>query len=601
MKREILIFSILFCLFIISLVNAETNPVSQCKSDSDCASTEFCEFDNCDYEAGEDSGYCTFRPDANQCEVVGPVCGCDGNTYQSNCHRQAAGVSMGYRKECIDQISFKDCDMQSDCYGGLECIEFFDLKGVVPPRIGTKCAEPDPCSYFDCSEYIENSVCEVKEVFPFSPKVVVCSGNCKTDSDCESNEFCDHFPPDSVAGTCTQIPTPCPSTSSPVCGSDGTTYQNDCLRKQNLVFRNYNGNCVSGISNVSCDVDDYEKDTCDFMCPNLTKCCFEFPGIGRRCASYENNYTCPENLELREAMTFPIQAICSGNCTTDDDCGSNDHTEFVCSFTLCNATTGICLEKKTCPDIYYPVCGCDGITYKNPCFLTNAGIARQSDGECGPQGVDITEITCDAQNPCPEALDMDCFSFPSLGLRCARRDPCSYYECPVGTECGLGMTYPAQVICSGTCEGEECETGVSYDIVTGKIEFIKNNKKQTEDITLRTAGSRGILETATISVKYSNELTIQESKLMMKTSAGEKQINILPGDVISMPETPDKESVKDMELKEEAGKPIYSLKEEESAKLLAIFPVTLETETKVSAESGELISVVKPWWSFLAW
>jgi hypothetical protein len=52
---------------------------------------------------------------------------------------------------------------------------------------------------------------------------------CLDSTDCDSREYCAKVTGDcSGTGTCQQKPLVCPDTSNPVCGCDGTTYENSC-------------------------------------------------------------------------------------------------------------------------------------------------------------------------------------------------------------------------------------------------------------------------------------------------------------------------------------------------------------------------------------
>jgi hypothetical protein len=67
-------------------------------------------------------------------------------------------------------------------------------------------------------------------------------------------------------------------------------------------------------------------------------------------------------------------------CWSNDDCTPTHY----CWFEHCAAETGACLQRPiACPDVWDPVCGCDGQTYANDCDAAAAGMSIDHFGACG--------------------------------------------------------------------------------------------------------------------------------------------------------------------------------------------------------------------------
>jgi hypothetical protein len=161
-------------------------------------------------------------------------------------------------------------------------------------------------------------------------------------------------------------------------------------------------------------------------------------------------------------------------------------------------------------------------------------------------------------------------------------------SCPV-----QGLTKTCQVGC--TCEGETivCSTQETTPIIIS-IESTTG----TSAVEIKKNGDKLEIKSG-ISLAISKEtFVIKESKLYVQTSSlGDKQIKVMPDEVVSISKIDNIDSVK---LETSEDKAVYSVSGSSSGKLLLVIPVTTKITQKISAENGDIIFIEKPWWSFLA-
>jgi hypothetical protein len=127
----------------------------------------------------------------------------------------------------------------------------------------------------------------------------------------------------------------------------------------------------------------------------------------------------------------PLSGLCSGDCASDADCAPSDY---------CEHPTGACSDLGSCvavpsscgPDD--PVCGCDGITYRNACEAARARVSVERAGSCTVGGC-ASNADCAATDFCDKAVG-DCLG---VGACAPRPAICTGIYDPV---CGCdGVTY----------------------------------------------------------------------------------------------------------------------------------------------------------------
>lgn len=127
-----------------------------------------------------------------------------------------------------------------------------------------------------------------------------------------------------LAGTCVAVPATCPEQGPPICGCNGTTYANECELLKAGVRPDRKGSCPGGKS--------------------------------------------------EEHKANP--------CKTNAECEATQFCELAAG-TCGDAGAGKCEDRgEVCPNIFKPVCGCDGETYANDCLRRVAGVSLRSDGDC---------------------------------------------------------------------------------------------------------------------------------------------------------------------------------------------------------------------------
>jgi hypothetical protein len=417
--------------------------VGECGTHGVCAADSFCELPPGVCATDLPAGACVPFPDVCP-DVFAPVCGCDGATYGNDCERQAAGVSAAHDGPCDTAGCFENAECGPDAYcakppGQCQSAGQCRPRAILPCPLG-----PSPVCGCDGATY--DSACAAAAVGVNVAHEGACEQRCGTIAglSCPDGDVCDLEPGmcngADLGGVCVPKPEVCPEIYAPVCGCDGVTYGNDCERVAAEAQKDHDGACDECVP-INCPPDTLPVDTNHDGCPD--DC------LSARC---ETNADCPADRW----------------CTNDagGDC----------------AAPGWCAERpQTCPDVWLPVCGCDGQTYSNDCDAAAAGVRVAHQGTClceppicpdGTRPHDSNQDGCDDECVPASACfdDADCAAVgPDLYCRfedgmCGGAGECREVpqECPtiVDPVCGCnGVTYtndceaaPSSVRHRGPCE-----------------------------------------------------------------------------------------------------------------------------------------------------
>ncbi|XP_071541362.1 uncharacterized protein [Panulirus ornatus] len=310
----------------------------------------------------------TKRPCPTSCSFSNePLCASDGNTYSNqctldvtNCHSSTT-ITKLYDGECV-----KTDNSQRKCPSHCPFI-YAPVCGSDGKTYSNQCA-------LDSASCLDPTITKTQDVA------------CATQQDC---------------------PTSCSANYSPVCGTDGKTYGNQCTLdkvscRDPTIRKDFNGECGT------------PQRPCPDVCPEVYS-----PVCGTDGNTYDSDCalkaaSCQKpSIILRNsgpcAVTPEPKPPCANTCARvySPVCGSDGKTYFnLCLLNLMSCREGTpltpvregrCDEQQTakprcpvsCSRLYEPVCGSDGVTYDNQCFLNrvmcrNPSVTKVADGQCGP-------------------------------------------------------------------------------------------------------------------------------------------------------------------------------------------------------------------------